>query len=142
MASAFFTFLIALVGLLIIVGMIFVALDRIAKDAFLKQIGKLAIGGCAVLVLLVDLKAVFFGGGGAASISPIALIEFAIGVIILIAVFFLIDWAVGVWLPRWALPVNYVLSVMMLVILLVLAEQALFGGGLGLIPAGNFRLQK
>lgn len=81
MASAFFSFLIAFVGLAIIVSMIFLALDRIAKDAFLKQIGKIAIGGCAVLVLLIDLKAVFFGGG-AGSISPVALIEFAIGVII------------------------------------------------------------
>jgi hypothetical protein len=138
MAAAFFSFLIAFVGLAIIVSMIFLALDRIAKDVFLKQIGKIAIGGCAVLVLLLDLKAVFFGGG-TGSISPAALIEFAIGVIILIAVFFLIDWAIGRWLSRWSNPINYILSVLMLVILLVLAEQALFGGGLGVIPASTFQ---
>jgi hypothetical protein len=144
MAGAFFNFLVALVGLAIIVGMIFLALDRIAKDAFLKQIGKIAVGGCAVLVLLLDLRAVFVGGGGATgAIAPVAIIEFAIGVIVLIAIFYLIDMAVAAWLPMWAGPINYVLSVLMLVLLLVLAEQALFGGGLGFISGtGNFRLRQ
>jgi hypothetical protein len=141
MAGAFLNFVIAVVGLAIIVGMIFLALDRIAKDDFLKQIGKIAVGGCAVLILLLDLRATFFGGGAGAAgiISPVALIEFAIGVIVLIAVFFLLDMAVAKFLPQWASIINYVLSVLMLILLLVLAEQALFGGGLGLIPSGNFR---
>lgn len=139
MGGAFINFLIAIVGLAIIVGMIFLALDRIAKDDFLKQIGKIAVGGCAVIILLLDLKATFFGGGGAGSISPMALIEFAIGVIVLIAVFFLIDMAVAKWLPQWASVINYVLSVLMLILLLVLAEQALFGGGLGIVSGQNFR---
>jgi len=139
MAGAFINFLIAVVGLAIIVGMIFLALDRIAKDAFLKQIGKIAVGGCAVLILLIDLRATFLGGGTAGVISPSALIEFAIGVIVLIAAFYLIDMAVAAWLPQWAAVINYILSVLMLVLLLVLAEQALFGGGLGFIPnSGNF----
>jgi hypothetical protein len=138
MPGAFFNFLIALVGLALIVGMIFLALDRIAKDDFLKRIGKIAVGGCAVLILLIDVRGVFFGGGGAGVITPSALIEFAIGVIILIAVFYLLDMAVTMWVPQWAGVINYVLSVLMLVLLLVLAEQALFGGGLGIIPSSTF----
>jgi len=139
MAAAFFNFLIVLVGLCIIVGMIFLALDKIAKDEFLKKIGKLAVGGCAVLVLLISVKNTFFGGGAGSGIAPVAIIEFAIGVIILIAVFFLLDLAVARWLPEYANIINYVLSVLMLVILLFLAQQALFGGGLGMISnAGTF----
>lgn len=132
MAAAFMNFLIILVGLCIIVGMIFLALDKVARDEFLKKIGKIAVGGCAVLVLLYSLKGTFFGGGSA-GIAPVALIEFAIGVIVLIAVFYLLDLAVARWLPEWADTINYVLSILMLVILLVLAERALFGGGLGLV---------
>lgn len=141
MALAFLNFIIALVGLAIVVGLIFLSLDRIAKDEFLKKIGKLAIGGCAVLAILIDLRAAFFGGGGAAGTSPVAIIEFAIGVIVLIAIFYLIDMAVTLWMAQWAIPINYVLSVLMLVLLLVLAEQALFGGGLGLISQNSFRLR-
>jgi hypothetical protein len=137
MASAFISFLITFVGLAIIVGMIFIALDRIAKDEFMKRIGKIAVGGCAVLILLIGLHGVFFGGG-AEAISPKALIEFAIGVIVLIVVFYLIDMAVTMWLAAWAGPVNYVLCALMLIILLVLAGQALFGGGLGLISSAGF----
>ncbi len=133
MAAAFFSFLITLVGLVIIVGMIFLALDRIAKDEFLKKIGKLAVGGCAFLVLLFSARATFFGGGGAGAVSPVAIIEFAIGVIILVAMFYLLDLAVDRWAKDYAVVLNYVLSIVMLVILLYLAEQALFGGGLGLM---------
>jgi hypothetical protein len=138
MASAFFSFVIALFGLAIVVAMIFLALDRIAKDAFLVKMGKLAVGGCAVLMLLLDAKATFFGGGGGNIITPVALIEFAIGVIILIGIFFLIDWAVTLWLSPWATPINYVLSILMLVLILFLAEQALVGGGLGFISGSTF----
>jgi hypothetical protein len=141
MAAAFFNFIIALVGLAIIVAMIFLALDRIARDGFLRQISKIAIGGCAVLILLIDVRGIFFGGGGAGTISPSALIEFAIGVIILIAVFFLLDWALTLWtyVTPWIEIINYVLSVLMIILILVLAEQALFGGGLGIVPANTFQ---
>jgi hypothetical protein len=143
MASGFMAFLIVLVGLCIIVGMIFIALDYIARDEFLKKMGKLAVGGCAVLVLLYQLKALFFGGGGGGGISPVAMIEFAIGVIVLVVVFYLVNLVIGRFLSEpFLTPVNYVICALMLIILLVLAEQALFGGGLGLISnTGSFRLK-
>ena len=137
MAPAFFNFLIAMFALAVIVGMIFLALDKVARDDFLKKIGKIAVGGCAVLVLLIDAKATFFGGGGGGTIAPVSLLEFAIGVIILIGVFYLLDLAVNRWAKDYANIVNYVLSILMLVILLWLAEVALFGGGLGLISNGG-----
>jgi AGZA family xanthine/uracil permease-like MFS transporter len=62
---------------------------------------------------------------------------FIIGVIILIGVFYLLDLAVNRWAKDYANIVNYVLSILMLVILLWLAEVALFGGGLGLISNGG-----
>jgi len=34
-------------ALAVIVGMIFLALDKVARDDFLKKIGKIAVGGCA-----------------------------------------------------------------------------------------------
>lgn len=137
MGSALISFLITFVGLAIIVGMIFIALDYIAKDDFMKRIGKIAVGGCAILVLLIALRGVFFGGGAAGGIAPMALIEFAIGVIVLIVIFYLINMAVDMWLAQWAGPINYVLCALMLIILLVLAGQALFGGGLGLISSAS-----
>ncbi len=141
--SALMDFLIACVGLCIIVYMIFLALDFISPDERFKQIGRYAVGGVALLVFLVAIKGVLFGGGGAIAITPVGIIEFAIGLIVVMVVLYIIYMVVDRLAPaELAVPVKYVIGAIALIAILIVAERALFGGaGLGLL--GNqspFRL--
>lgn len=131
-------FLINVVGLCIVVFLIFQALDLAAfgLDAGLKLIARYAVGGAALLAFLVYIAAVFTGRGGALmSATPASVIEFAIGLIVLIAVLYVINMVIDALAPApLAAPVKFVISAIALIVILVLAEKALFGGGLGLIP--------
>lgn len=131
-------FLIACVGLCLVVGIIFLALDFIAPDERFKQIGRWAIGGVALIAFLVAIKGVLFGGGGAIGVTPIGLIEFAIGLIVLMVVLFIIYYVVD-WLApgNLAVPIKYVIGAIALIVILVLAERVLFGGGLALMGGGR-----
>lgn len=142
--SALMDFLIACVGLCIIVYMIFLALDFIAPDERFKQIGRYAVGGVALLVFLVAIKGVLFGGGGGMNISPGGIIEFAIGLIVVMVVLYIIYMVVDRLAPaELAVPVKYVIGAIALIAILIVAERALFGGGLGLVAGQNtFRLSK
>ncbi len=143
--SALMDFLIAVVGLCIIVYMIYLALDYIAPDERFKLIGRYAVGGVALLAFLVAIKGVLFGGGsGGIGMSPVGIIEFAIGLIVVMVVLYIIYMAVDrLAPPNLAVPVKYVLGALALIAILVLAERALFGGGLGFIEGANsFRLKK
>ena len=88
--SGLLDFLIAVVGLCIIVGLIFLALEKIAPDEWFKKIGRYAVGGAALLAFLVAIKGVLFGGGGLMVASPIAVLECAIGIIVLVVVVMII----------------------------------------------------
>jgi len=133
--SGLLDFLISVVGLCIIVGLIFIALEKISPDEWFKKIGRYAIGGAALLAFLVACKAVLFGGGGMAGFGPVAIIELAIGVIVLIVVVMIIYMAVDNFCPeQFKATVKYVIGAIALIVILLLAEQALFGGGLGMMP--------
>ncbi len=135
--SALMDFLISVVGLCLVVGIIFKGVDFVAPDEPSKQIARWAIGGVALIVFLLAIKAVFFGGGGALAVTPVGLIEFAIGLIVLMVVLFIIYMVVDFLCPDpFKVPVKYVIGAIALIVMLVLAEKALFGGGLGLV--GNF----
>jgi hypothetical protein len=129
--SGLMDFLIAIVGLCLIVGLIFIALDKIAPDEQFKRIGRYAVGGVALIMFLLAIKGVLFGGGGALGVTPVGLIEFAIGLVVLMVVLFLIYYAVDFLAPgNFTMPIKYVIGALALIALLVLAEQALTGGGL------------
>jgi hypothetical protein len=137
--SALMDFLIAVVGLCIIVYLIFLALDFIAPDERFKMIGRYAVGGVALLVFLVAVKGVFFGGGGAIAITPAGIIAFAIGLIVTMVVLYIIYMAIDRLAPAdLAVPVKYVIGAVALVAILFLAQQVLFGGGAG-IGQSTFR---
>lgn len=139
-------FLIVIVGLAIIVGMIFAALEFISPDARFKMIARYAVGGAALLAFLVAIKGVLFGGGGAGiAITPIGVIEFAIGIIVILVVIYLIYWALDYFAPGLGLlvPIKYVIGAIALIAILVVAEQVLFGGhafsggGMSFLPRGR-----
>lgn len=143
--SALMDFLIAVVGLCIIVYLIFLALDFIAPDERFKQVGRYAVGGAALLVFLLAVKGVLFGGGGGLSVSPVGVIEFAIGLIVVMVVLFIIYMVLDRLAPaELVTPVKYVIGAIALIAILILAERVLFGGGVGFITNGPnpFRLQK
>lgn len=137
--SALMDFLIAIVGLCLVVGLIFKALDFIAPDDRFKQIGRWAVGGVALIVFLLAIKAVLFGGGGSGmlGVSPGGLLSFAIGLIVLLVVLYIIYMAVDMIAPaEFVTPVKYVIGALALIAILVLAQQVLFGGAT-LLGAGG-----
>jgi hypothetical protein len=140
--SALMDFLIAVVGLCIIVYLIFLALDFIAPDERFRMIARYAVGGTALLVFLVAIKGVLFGGAGGMAITPVAVIEFAIGLIVVMVVLFIIYYVIDFMAPgNLAVPIKYVIGALALIAILVVAERALFGGGLGFISSSGFHTQ-
>jgi hypothetical protein len=142
--SGLIDFLISVVGLIGIFYMIYIALDGIVPDARMKQIARVALGIAGTILALLMIKAVLFGGAGGPTITPGQVIEFAVAIIVIYAVFFIlnlvIDW---ISLPALAPALKYVLAAVVLIAMLIAAKQALFGGGLGFITnGGNFRLEQ
>lgn len=128
-------FLISVVGLCVIVGLIFLGLEKISPDEWFKKIGRYAVGGAALLAFLVSVKAVLFGGGGGMGANPMAVLECAIGIVVLVIVVMIIYMAIDKFAPaEFAATVKYVVGGIALIAMLILAGKALFGGGLGLIP--------
>lgn len=137
MGAGLMDFVIAIVGLGLILGLFFFAIDYISPDERFKKIGKWAIGGVALLVLLVSIKGVLFGGGGAVGVNPQSLIEFAIGLIVVLLVLFIVYAIIDYFAPEpFKIPVKYIIGGIALIALLVMAGQALFGSGLGFLPGG------
>ena len=92
MGSALIDFLITLIGLVFIGAIIFMAIDFISTDDRFKKIGKFAVGGILVILFLLAIKAVLFGGTAAAILSPLGMVYFAIAVIVILVVWYLINW--------------------------------------------------
>lgn len=130
-------FLIALVGLVFVGAIIFMAIDFVSTDERFKRISKFAIGGVLVIAFLLDCKAVFFGGSGGAPITPWNLVLFAIGVIIALVVWYVIvlflDWAATVFAPLgpFLIAIKFVISAVVLLVILGMAANLLFGMSLG-----------
>lgn len=139
--SALFDFFISIIGLIGVFYMIYIALDGIVPDARMKQIARIALGIAGTILALVMIKSVLFGGGGGPVITPSNVIEFAIAIIVIYVVFYvlnlLIDW---IALAALAPILKYVLAAVVLIAMLVAAERALFGGGLGFISGSTFQL--
>lgn len=144
-AAGLWNFFVALVGLAIVVALIFMALEFRALPEPFKRFAKMGVGGAAVLLLLAAIGAAIFGGTGGITlkVSPGSILEFVIGVIVLYGILWLCDLAIDIaqtWFPQiaFAEPLKFILTFIALVIILVLAEKALVGGGLGMINIGNF----
>ncbi len=137
--AGLWNFFLTLVELVIVGAIIFAALEFIVTDERFKKIARLAIGGVLVLAFLFSVGAVFgFGGGGGAAfaISPVGLIFFAIGVIVLLVVWYLVLLGIDVivrWFPplaAWTDALKFVVSAGVLIVLLLLSADLLFGAGI------------
>jgi len=155
-AAGLWNFFVTIVGLAIVVALIFAAMRFRALPESFKRFAKLGVGGAAVLILLAAIGSVLFGGGGGIQlkVTPGSILEFVIGVIVLYGVLWLCDLAIdlaqgwfaseaegGAKAVNFAEPAKFILTFVALVIILVLAEKALLGGGLGFINFGNFGKQ-
>lgn len=133
--SGLLGFLISLIVLFGVGAIFFLTIDRVAKDAFLATIAKIAVG-CLFLIAFIMAVANVLGFGGAAlATSPMGVIIFAIGVLILVAVLYLVDIVLD-WIGRnmgiageVVTVIKFIISVVALVALLYLAGNALLSGG-------------
>lgn len=133
--SALFDFMIGIILLLATGFVFFLVIDKIATDATLNKIAKIAVGVVLLVVFLFALKAVFFGGGAGLHIDPHGFLYFCIGVIVILVVLYIIDLVLG-WIGgamgmggELITVVKYVIFAVALIAMLVLADRTLLGGG-------------
>lgn len=137
--SALFDFLVACVVLCGAVYLFYCAIEGISQNAMFTKIARAAVGLAALVAFLLAIKAVLFGGGSAMTVSPIGLIYFAIGVIVVLIVLYVIKLVVPMIAPAgFVEPVLLVIGGICLIALLVLAANVMFGVGpsLGSLRSG------
>ncbi len=144
--SGLWTFIINFVELIICGAIIFAGLDYVIGDERFKKIARLALGGVIALAFLFAIGALFGFGTGAFAISPLGIIYFAIGVIVLLVAWRLIllavDAMIGFFPPLAAYKdtIIFVISAVMLILFLLLAADLLFGAGI-ILQSNGGRLQ-
>lgn len=134
--AALWSFLITCVGLILVVGLIWYAILMIEAPEGFKQIARFAIGGLALLIFLMAVGSALGFGGAGLTLNPMNLIEFAIGLIVLLVLLYIVNRVIA-FFGIWVTEIQFVVGAIALIIILVLAKQALFGGGLGFIPGSG-----
>lgn len=132
--SGLIQFLINIVALLAAGAIFFLAIDKVAPDAFFAKIGKIAVGALLLIALIVTVAAVF-GMAGGVSVSIVGVVWFAVAVIVAIVVLYiinlLVDWIVGqMGGAGWAPVIKYILGAIVLIGLLIAAANLMFGVGM------------
>jgi hypothetical protein len=138
--AGLWNFVITLVGLAIVIGLIWAAMEFRPLPEPYRKFSRLAVGGAAALIVLAAIGAILFGGSGGIQVhvTPGSIIEFAIGIIVLYAVLYICDLVLGKFGVPFADTIKFILTIIALIVILVLAEKALLGGGLGMINLGTF----
>jgi hypothetical protein len=144
--SSLLGFLISIIVLFAIGFIFFLTIDRVAKDPFLAKIAKVVIG-CLILIAFVLAVAGVLGFGGAGlAASPESIVIFAVGVLVLIVVLYLVDlflnWLaanMGIGAPI-VEAIRFIITVVALIALILIAGDALIGGGTGLGLGRPFHL--
>lgn len=129
--SGLVQFLVNIIALLAAGGIFFLAIDKVAPDAFFAKVAKIAIGAMLLIALVLVLAAVF-GLAGGVTMSPLGVVWFAVAVIVAVVVLYIInlvlDWvASNMGGGSWVTPVKYVLGAIVLIGLLLAAANTLFG---------------
>lgn len=142
--SGLFDFLITLIVLIATGTMFFLVIDRAAPDATMNKVAKIAVGVVFAVVILLAIKGLLFGGG-AMALSAGGLITFAIGIIIILVVLYLLDTAIGFIATLVGATIANIIKVVVfaiiLIALLVLVDKTMMGGrnttaiGLGHTPS-------
>jgi hypothetical protein len=127
-------FLVSIIVLFAVGAIFFLTIDRVAKDAFLAKIAKIVIG-CLILIAFVLAVASVLGLGGGLAASPYSIVIFGVGVLVLIVVLFLVELFLN-WLgpnmgmtPGVIEAIRFVITVLALIALIIIAGDALLGGG-------------
>jgi hypothetical protein len=127
-------FLVSIIVLFGVGAIFFKTVDGVAKNPLLATIAKIAIG-CLILVVFVLAVAGVLGfGGGGASVSPWGVIVFAVGVLVLLVVMYVIDLFLNWLAPQMGLAapvveaIRFIISVIAVIALLLVAGVALLSG--------------
>ena len=91
--GALFSFLITLIVVCGAAAMFFIVVDKAAPDPAMNRVAKIAVGVVFAVIIILAIQTVLSGGGAAASVGNI--IGFAIGIIIILVVLYLLDMAIG-----------------------------------------------
>lgn len=136
---ALFNLFVTLVGVVIVVTLIFYAMQFRPLPEPYNKFARFAVGGAAFLIVVFAVGAVLgmTGGAGGAHVTIGGILEFAISVIILFAVLYFCDWGLDNWSIPYAEQIKMFLTFCALVLILWAAEIALVGGGLGVINIGE-----
>jgi hypothetical protein len=145
--SGLVNFVVNLIALLAAGGIFFLAIDKVAPDAFFAKIAKIAIGALLLIALVLTIAAVF-GLAGGITISPLGVVWFAVAVIVAVVILYIInliiDWVGGqMGGGPWVVPVKYILGAIVLIGLLLVAADTMFGYRVvGANETGSFRFAK
>jgi hypothetical protein len=130
-------FIISIIVLFAIGAIFFLTIDQVAKNAFLAKIAKIVIGCLILIAFVLAIAGVLGFGGGGLSASPQSIITFAVGVLVLIVVLYLVDiflnWLganMGLGAPV-VEAIRFVIAVVAIVALILIGGSALLGGGTG-----------
>lgn len=130
--SGLFDFVITLIVLIAAGVMFFLVIDRAAPDSTMNRVAKIAVGVVFAVLILLMIKGLLFGGAGAAALSAGSLIGFAIGIIIILVVLYILDIAIGFIASligeQLAQIVKVVVFAIILIALLVLVDKTMMGG--------------
>jgi hypothetical protein len=135
--SSLLGFIISLIVLFAIGAIFFLTIDRVAKDPFLAKIAKIVIGCLILIAFVLAIAGVLGFGGGGLTASPQSIVVFAVGVLVLIVVLYIVDLFLG-WLAAnmgigapIVEAIRFVITVVALIALILIAGTALVGGGTG-----------
>lgn len=129
--SGLFDFVITLIVLVATGVMFFIVIDKAAPDPTMNRVAKIAVGTVFAIIILLAIKGLLFGGG-AIALSAGGLIQFAIGIIIILVVLYLLDVAMqyiaAFIVELLANVIKVVIFAAVLIALLVLVDKTMMGG--------------
>lgn len=129
--SALFDFVITLIVLFATGTMFFIVIDKAAPDATMNRVAKIAVGTVFAIIILIAVKGLLFGGSVLA-LSAAGIIKFAIGIIVILVLLYMLDAAIGMIASWVGEPIANLIKVLIfaliLIALLVLVDQTLMGG--------------
>jgi hypothetical protein len=137
--SSLLGFIVTLIVLFAVGAIFFLTIDAVAKNPLLAKIAKIVIG-CLILIAFVLAVAGVLGFGGGVSATPGSIVVFAVAVLVLIVVLYLVELFLG-WLAAnmgigapIVEAIRFVITAVALIALILVAGTALIGGGGGLVP--------
>lgn len=134
--SALLDFFIGILLLVAAGAIFFLTIDKVVPDPLLAKIGKIVVGVLGVCLVLIFVWAVFFGGGKSMGMTPLGLVHFAVGMLVVIAVCFILSWIIN-FFGFMVGELQYLLGILALIAILVLAGDVMTGGKVFSVMGGR-----